>query len=238
MTLQNRVVVVTGHCSGIGQAVCQRCLADGARVFGLSLPEHDLCQLEMIPEWIADIYAEAGKIDVLVNNAGINHIGNIEHTTLEEFDQLITVNLKAAFQTMKSVLPEMKQAGYGRIINIASDQAVSAKYYGAAYASSKAGLLQLSRSSAVDYAQYGITINCVCPGSTDTQMLYEAVDSLQDKYPAEFDDNYLQKSAQSLPIKRYAKPEEIANAIVFLASEQASYITGALIPVDGGGTAG
>tara|TARA_Y100000991_G_scaffold214440_1_gene202164 strand:- start:3394 stop:4110 length:717 start_codon:yes stop_codon:yes gene_type:complete len=235
--LKKTIVVVTGHRSGIGQAISQ-CFTDlGATVYGLSEPEHDLRRLDQIPVWLREIYEKTGRVDVLVNNAGVNHIGNIEQTTLDQLDELMTINVKAAFLTMQSILPWMRAAGFGRVINIASDQAVAAKRYGAAYASSKAALLQLSKSSAIDYAQYGITVNCVCPGSTDTNMLTQAIDTLVKKYPLEFQADYLAKCAEELPMQRYATVKEVADMVEFLASEKASYINGALIPIDGGSTA-
>mgnify|MGYP001345555922 CR=1 FL=1 len=235
--LSNKVVVITGHSQGIGKAIYEHFQAVGAKVFGLSKPQYDLRDLEQIPIWLNDIYAQTGRIDVLVNNAGVNFIGNIEETTIEDFEELLLVNLKVSFVTMKTVLPWMSSNQFGRVINVASDQAMAAKRYGVAYAASKAGLVQLSRSCAIDYARQGVTVNVVSPGSTRTQMLDDAIDQLKTRYPHEFGPDLFDQCSQSLPLGRYVMPDDISGIVVFLSSSYASSITGSIIPVDGGFTA-
>jgi len=235
--LEGKTAIVTGHTRGIGRAVHELLIEHGCIVHGMDLPEHDLRELDRIAGWIDGIAAEAGRIDILINNAGVTNIGDILDTPLAEVDEVLTVNLKAPFMLIKAVLPHMLRQKAGSIVNNASDQALVGKRYSAIYGASKAALAQLTKSAALDWSPHGIRFNCVAPGSTDTPMLRRVLAELHARYPDVYpqDNEGFYKGAVAL--RRFATPREIAWAIAFLASDAASFLTGAVIPVDGGFTA-
>jgi NAD(P)-dependent dehydrogenase (short-subunit alcohol dehydrogenase family) len=235
--LEGKTALVTGHTQGIGRAVHDLLVAQGCTVHGFDLPAHDLRQLDRIAGWLNAVAAVNGRIDILVNNAGVTNIGDILETPLEAVEDVLTVNLKAPFMLIKAALPFMQKQKSGSIVNIASDQALIGKRHSAIYGASKAALAQLTKSAALDWGPHGIRCNCIAPGSTDTPMLRRVLDDLHRRYP----DAYAQDSASayrdSIPLQRFATPEEIAWLVAFLASDAASFMTGALIPIDGGFTA-
>ena len=181
--------------------------------------------------------AENGRIDILVNNAGVTYIGNLLETSVEDLEEVLTVNFKAPFMLMKSVIPYMKLQGRGAIVNNTSDQAFVGKKGSAAYGASKAALAQLSKSAALDWAPHGIRINAIAPGSTDTPMLRQVLGDLHQRYPEAFPTASEEFYVSGIPMKRFADPGEIAWAAAFLASDAASFITGTVLAVDGGFTA-
>lgn len=230
-------MLVTGHRQGIGLAVAEAFQAQGARVYGLDLPSHDLSALDKIQGWVDEVLAAEGRVDVLVNNAGITCFGSVLEATPEELERVLAVNLKAPILLMKAVLPSMLAQGRGAIVNNASDQALVGKRDAAIYGASKAALAQLTKSAALDWGARGVRVNCVAPGSTDTPMLRGVLKILseRDQTGALADSEAVYTAA--IPLGRFAAPREIAAVIVFLASDAASFITGAVIPVDGGFTA-
>ncbi|MRG93412.1 SDR family NAD(P)-dependent oxidoreductase [Polyangium spumosum] len=231
--LRDKVAIVTGHRSGIGTAVAALLEEHGARVHGFDLPDVDLRDLCAIDAHVQRVAAREGRIDILVNNAGVTHLGNLVDTSLEAVDDVLTVNLKAPFLLMQSVIPIMLRSGGGAIVNNASDQAFIGKRDSAIYGASKAALAQLTKSAALDWGPRGIRVNCVAPGSTDTPMLRQVLSVLSARMNVQSDDVY--KAA--VPLGRFAEPREIAWAITFLASDAASFMTGVVMPVDGGGVA-
>jgi NAD(P)-dependent dehydrogenase (short-subunit alcohol dehydrogenase family) len=138
---------------------------------------------------------------------------------------------------MAAVIPGMAARGKGAIVNIASDQALIGKQVSAAYGASKAAIAQLSRSAALDWAKSGIRVNCIAPGSTDTAMLSQVITDLSATYPTRYPTTSREFYRAGVPLGRFAEPEEIAQVVAFLASDAASFITGVIMPVDGGGTA-
>ena len=231
--LDKKVAIVTGHRSGIGEAVAILLREHGVIVHGFDLPDVDLRDLESLARHVDDVAAREGHIDILINNAGVTHLGNLLQTTIPEMKAVLAVNLEAPFLLMKAVIPHMVRAGGGAIVNNASDQAFIGKRDSSIYGASKAALAQLTMSSALDWGSKNIRVNCVAPGSTDTPMLRKVVQELSNMRGEDLSRVY----QAAIPLGRFANPREIAWVITFLASDAASFMTGAIVPVDGGGVA-
>ncbi|MCS7032584.1 MAG: glucose 1-dehydrogenase [Phycisphaerae bacterium] len=243
MRYQERHAVVTGGAKGIGAATARALAAEGARVSILDVDETagqlaaelpgarffrcDVSRSVEVEAAIEQAIAASGDIWVLVNNAGIQTYGTCVDTTEAEWDRTMNVNLKSAFLCSKAAIPSMLRRGGGVIVNLASVQAFVSQHQVAAYTTSKTALLGLTRSIAVDYAP---KVRCVavCPGTIDTPMLRNAIELSPD--PQEV----LQECHDMHPVKRIGRPEEVAALIVFLCSDEAGFITGQPIRIDGG----
>ena len=173
---------------------------DGVEVIGLDLPDFDLADTATLEARLAALVAERGPIDILVNNAGVTVLGSVLETSLAEVERVFRVNFLAAYALMRAVLPGMAERRRGAIVNIASDQALIGKQVSAAYGASKAAIAQLSRSAALDWARFGIRVNCIAPGSTDTPMLAAVIGDLAAKYP----DRFPTSSADAYRVRRAA----------------------------------
>jgi NAD(P)-dependent dehydrogenase (short-subunit alcohol dehydrogenase family) len=249
MRLQDKVAIVTGAASGIGRStailfareesrlVLNDIDAQGLEALMLQIPRERVRTVagnvadESIARHLAQESISAfGHIDILVNNAGVHFVKDITDMTVEEWDRLMDVNLKSMFLCCKHVIPHMLERRKGSIVNLASISSfIGQEMNGAstfAYNITKAGALQLTKSLATRYASDGIRVNCVCPGNVETNILKRPT-------PAEVAE-FWRDASRAEPVGRNAQPEEIANAILFLASDESSFVTGAPLIVDGG----
>jgi 2-keto-3-deoxy-L-fuconate dehydrogenase len=238
-----KTCIVTGGSSGIGLSIVSLFLQNDYQVFNLDIQPSeigDFCRCDITNvEQVFDIIKEIGQkytIDVLVSNAGIHFSGNIENTTEAELDNVFNINVKGAYAAVKAVLPQMKQQGNGAIILMASDQALIAKHNSFAYNLSKAALASIAKTTALDYASFNIRSNAVCPGTIETPLYHQAIDSYCQRSGADKAQAH-QEEANLQPLGRLGQPEEVAELVLFLASDKAKFITGSLQVIDGGYTA-
>jgi len=249
MKFQNQTAIVTGSTKGIGKATAQLLASEGARVVIVGTTEEagaavveeirsaggeaffqktDVTSGAELDALVKATLDRWGKIDILVNNAGVGgSLANMDQITDEEWNKVLATNLTAPFQMMKRVIPVMEQAGGGRIVNVASMASTGAGRGGLAYTSAKHGLLGLTRQAALDHGHTGIRINAVLPGPIDTQMIARVLAIPQ--HPVNM-------KIKMSPAGRPGQPEEVAQAIAFLASDESSFIHGAALAVDGGYT--
>ena len=250
MKLKDKVAVITGAKSGIGLATALRFCAEGAKVVAADVrdtrPEvdsiaanggdaffvqTDVSSESAVHELIGQTVSKYGRIDVLVNNAGIELARRITETTEAEWDRLIGVNLKGVFLCSKAAVIEMRQTGGGVIVNVASELGLVGGAEIAAYCATKGGVIQLTKAMAIDHAADNIRINCICPGPINTPLLDRIIASSADP------EKERRITEEKTLMKRLGEPAEIANVILFLASKESSYMTGSLVIVDGGLTA-
>jgi 2-hydroxycyclohexanecarboxyl-CoA dehydrogenase len=235
MKLKDRVAIVTGGASGIGAAIVARLAADGADV---TIGDIDLdaakahaaavgataVHLDVTdPASARAAVVDGGPFDVLVNNAGVDHPGVFfTDVTPEQWRRLLAVNLEGVFACTQAALPAMQQAGYGRIVNISSEAGRIGAKANAVYAAAKGAVIAFTKSIARENARYGITVNAVAPGPIDTPLVQR------------YEPRALELATASTQLRRLGTPEEVAAAVAFIASPEASYITGEILGVSGG----
>ncbi|MDB5702862.1 MAG: NAD(P)-dependent oxidoreductase [Sphingomonadales bacterium] len=236
-TMRDRTILVTGGLSGIGEAICARLLGDGARVVAADLSaETDTLSTDQLSPFRLDvsdpgsvnacvdaIISRHGRLDGVVNSAGIGIELPFLDTPVDVFDRIVAINLRGTFLVGQSAARAMRQSQGGSIVNIGSVSGLLGNAARAAYGASKGGVDTLSKVMAVDLAQFGIRVNVVAPGPVATPMV-EKGHSAQTR--TQFEDR--------TPLRRYGRPSEIAEAVLFLLSDASSYITGQIIAVDGG----
>lgn len=244
--LEDKIALITGAAKGMGKAEAQLFAKEGARLIITDIDIENLNKLETELsvagvqvvaikhdvsselDWAA-VAKEAervfGKVDILVNNAGILSPDGIEETTLEKWNKIIAVNQTGTWLGMKHIAPLMRQAGGGSIVNISSIYGLIGSGTSAAYQASKGAVRILSKTAAMEYAPENIRVNTIFPGAIATPMVSEA-----------FSDEVLQELLAPVPLKRIGKPSEVAYGVLFLASDESSYVTGAELVIDGGWT--
>ncbi len=243
-TLQDAVAIVTGGSRGIGRAIAERLAQEGAKVYltCASRPESgeevaeairvaggqaeilvfDVSDFKATEEALKEVLSKEGQVDILVNNAGLTRDGLLMRLKEEDWDRVLGVNLKGAFNCCRVVVPAMLKRRRGRIINISSVVGVSGNAGQTNYAASKAGLIGFSKSLAREVASRGVTVNVVAPGFIETDMTAALPEKIRKDLLAQ------------IPVGRYGRPEEVAAVVSFLASDEAAYITGQVIHINGG----
>ena len=242
--LADKVAIITGAARGQGAAEARLFAAEGAAVVLTDVQVEDgrrveaevaesggdalFIELDVTSEegWkraVETTVQRFGKIDVLVSNAGIFPIEGLEDTTEELWDRVLDINARGVFLGAREVIPIMRSAGGGSIVNISSTAGIAGSPGASAYHASKGAVRVFTKSAAIQYAPDGIRVNSVHPGGVDTRMLFDV-----------YDDEYLDLARKRVPMERFAEPEEIAYAVLYLASDESSYVTGAELVVDGG----
>jgi len=258
--LQGKTTLVTGSTSGIGLGIARAYAAQGANVIlnGFGNPEEievlraglardhgvkvrydgaDMSKPEAIEMMMGNALEIFGAVDVLVNNAGIQHVAPIDEFPPAKWDQILAINLSASFHTIRLALPKMKAKKWGRIINIASAHALVASPYKSAYVAAKHGIAGLTKTVALEVAQQGITMNAICPGYVWTPLVERQIPDTAKARGLTEEQVINDVLLHAQPTKKFVQIEEVAALAMFLASDAAASVTGTIIPVDGGWTA-
>jgi len=251
-SLEGKVAMITGAASGIGLATAKRLAEIGASIALVDINEPkgkeaaeeikslgkkakffrcDVTSGSDCKKTTEDVYQEFGRIDILFNNAGVTRRKNIVELSEEEWDLVLNVNLKSIYLLSRHVIPRMIEDGGGSIINTGSGWGLKGGPNAAAYCAAKGGTVNLTRAMAIDHGRQGIRVNCVCPGDTDTELLHDEAAQLG------VDNAEFMKEAADRPLHRVGLPEDIANAVLYFASDMSGWVTGSVLVVDGGGLA-
>ncbi|MDR1061092.1 MAG: SDR family oxidoreductase [Clostridiales bacterium] len=249
MRLQNKTAVVTGAASGIGRAAALRLAQEGARIYAVDIDETglagtaqpardailtrrcDVADEQQVRNAVADAMEQLGRIDILVNIAGIQITKLLRDTTWADFTRMMEINMGGAFLFCREVLPHMQAQKSGSVINLASELAFVGYPKLASYTATKGAMVAFTRSVALEAIRDGVRVNCVCPGATDTPIFWEGEADLARRKAM------LDQVAAEKPNGRLITPEEVANGILFMASDESSAVVGASLIMDGGFTA-
>lgn len=255
-----KTAIVTGSTSGIGEAIARSLAQAGCKVMlnGFGSPDAietlrreiatssnrevaysaaDLTRPDDIEQLFEDTTSKLGPVDILVNNAGVQHVSPIESFPTAKWDQILALNLSAAFHTTRLAFPGMKSAGWGRIINIASAHALVASPFKSAYVTAKHGLLGLTRASALEGAAFGVRVNAICPGYVKTPLVENQIADTAKARNLSEEAVIRDVILAAQPTRQFVRTEDIAALSVFLISDAAAQINGAALPIDGGWTA-
>lgn len=256
----NKTALITGSTSGIGEGIARALAAGGANIvlngFGdaaqiealraeiatthgvrVRYDGADMSKPEQIEAMIAAALKEFGAIDMLVNNAGIQHVAPIDEFPPAKWDAIIAINLSSAFHTTRLALPAMKQRGWGRIVNVASAHALVASPFKSAYVAAKHGIAGLTKTVALEVAQAGITVNAICPGYVRTPLVEKQIPDTAKARGITEEQVIKDVMLSAQPTKKFVTVEQVAALARFLCSDDAASITGGILPIDGGWTA-
>ena len=222
MLLKGKIAIVTGASQGIGLSIAEELKANGATVEDMSFPNYDVSKQESCEKFVKEVMEKHGKIDILVNNAGITRDKLLLKMSKENFDAVLNVNLGGVFNMTKEVTLHMMKAREGKIINIASIMGLIGNAGQANYSASKAAIIGFTKSMARELGSRNINVNAIAPGFIQTAMTDALPEDLREEY------------GKRIPLKRLGTPLDIAKAVAFLASENADYITGQVLVIDGG----
>ncbi|NRB35302.1 MAG: 3-hydroxybutyrate dehydrogenase [Rhodobacteraceae bacterium] len=256
MSLSGKTAVITGSNSGIGLGIAREMARAGANVvlnsFTDSDDDHKLAQeigreFGVMARYVQadmsdgqacrDLIAKAGACDILINNAGIQHVAPIDQFPVDTWDRIIAINMSSAFHTTAAALPVMREAGWGRVINIASAHGLTASPFKSAYISAKHGVVGMTKTVALETAEEPITANAICPGYVLTPLVEAQIPDTMKEYNMTREEVVRNVMLQRQPSKEFATVEQMGGTAVFLCSDAAAQITGTTISVDGGWTA-
>jgi len=255
--LKGKTALVTGSTSGIGLAIARALAQEGANIvlngfgdkaaienirsgiekdFGVKArySTADMTKPAEIADMVRSAEKEFGTLDVLVNNAGIQHVANIEDFPIEKWDAIIAINLSSSFHTIRAAVPGMKKRGWGRVINIASAHGLVASTQKVAYVAAKHGLVGLTKVVAMETANAGVTCNAICPGWVLTPLVQQQIDARAKASGKSVHDEEIALLSEKQPMHQFTKPESIGALTVFLCSDSAATITGSAYSIDGG----
>ncbi|MES2205527.1 MAG: 3-hydroxybutyrate dehydrogenase [Pseudomonadota bacterium] len=258
--IKGKTALITGSTSGIGLGIAEAFAKAGARIvlngfgdaaeikalqerlastYGVEVTYEgaDVSKAADIEKMMQNIESKFGGVDILVNNAGIQHVAPIEEFPVEKWDAIIAINLSSSFHTVRLALPGMKKKKWGRIINIASAHALVASPFKSAYVAAKHGIAGLTKTVALEGAEFGVTMNAICPGYVLTPLVQKQIPDTAKARGITEDEVIQNVLLAAQPTKQFVKVEQIAELALYLASDLAASTTGAIIPIDGGWTA-